>query len=150
MVELRISCTTWATAMWLVGGNSAVASSEVSREDQPGLAVVTQRQELLDALDLDASGAGTVGIEIEQRLEVRVFGPDAAEVVPRPHHDGADVGVVLLGVGGADVRECDAVLRQERPSGAGEGGSDVARPVGSEGAGGGEDAAQKPDHPGLG
>ena len=69
----------------------------------PGLAVVPQAQEVIDAVDLGAAGHGALGIEIEQAAEMRIFAAGAAEIVPGGERDGPHLGVRFFRIGGADI-----------------------------------------------
>src|SRR5829696_8225044 len=122
---------------------------EMGREDQGRLAVLGQCDEVLDAVDLDAPDLAGIVVVVEELAEMGVFGAEAADVLPRAGEDRANFGFALVRKGGAQIREADPVLRQERTEPARDRAPDGARPVGPERARQREHAADDADHADL-
>jgi hypothetical protein len=69
---------------------------------------------MLDALHLDPPGGGGRRIVIEQGVEMGVFGPRAAEIVPGGQGQLGDLGLAAIREGVPEIVEGGPVRRQKR------------------------------------
>jgi hypothetical protein len=112
-------------------------------KNQRRLAIV---QELMKPLNvglgqIDPASHGLLAVITPEPIEVRKFGPHAAEVFPAPAKDRIDLGSVFFRESGDKIGAPNPVLRKKRPNRAHHPAGEIRHPVGI----GQPDAAQYAD-----